>query len=137
VWETEPSAIFTTNVGGGTILRLPYGVLTTYGVVDLDYSPSGKKIAYAEGTQGGGSPIYTINAAGGGRAVAIKGFKWGAISFFYSPDGKKIAYSGWDRKRCCYIGDYEIYTISVGGGKLIQLTHNKTDDFSPSWGGSR
>jgi hypothetical protein len=40
----------------------------------------------------------------------------------------RIAYRGWDGH------DREIYTIAVGGGKPVQVTNNKTDDWSPSWG---
>jgi hypothetical protein len=41
----------------------------------------------------------------------------------------KIAYQGFDGH------DTEIYTIDRGGGGRVQLTHNSTDDSSPSWGG--
>jgi hypothetical protein len=40
----------------------------------------------------------------------------------------KIAYLVFDGH------DYEIFTIKVTGGKPFQVTHNRTDDSSPSWG---
>jgi TolB protein len=112
----ECTAIYTTNVGGGSIFRITAGLL----VLSPDYSPSGKKIAYTNSTR-----LETRNVGGGGRFVVTKG---SSSEPSYSPDGKKIAYSGWDGN------DWEIYTINAGGGGKFQLTNNTTNDTFPSWG---
>jgi hypothetical protein len=39
----------------------------------------------------------------------------------------KIAYSSWDGQ------DYEIYTINPGGGGKFKVTHNNTEDSTPSY----
>jgi hypothetical protein len=84
------------------------------------------------------NPFYA-RASGNNRAIWALGlrnpFKFAVqpgTGTNYSPSGKKIAYSGWDGK-CCRVGDWENYTINVGGGKPVQLTNNSTDDTSPSW----
>jgi TolB protein len=112
----ECTAIYTTNVGGGSIFRVIAGHL----VFSPDYSPSGKKIAYTNFNR-----LETRNVRGGGRFVVTKGSSYEPS---YSPDGKKIVFSYWDGH------DYEIYTINAGGGGRFQLTDNTTDDSSPSWG---
>jgi Tol biopolymer transport system component len=47
----------------------------------------------------------------------------------YSPNGKRIAYVRPDRA-----GDYEIYTVGVGGNDKRKVTHNTSADENPSWG---
>jgi TolB protein len=93
----------------------------------LDYSPDGKKIAYTDYRQGPGTAIYTISVRGGGKSKVA-----GGADPSYSPDGKRIAYEGWiwDRNRNYVVG-FEIYTIKVTGGKPLQLTHNKMEDWGP------
>jgi len=118
----ESAALFTVNVGGGSIQqfsgRVPYG--------DPDYSPDGRMIV---ATAHGG--IAIIKANGGGFVPgALKGLKGGVSSACFSPDGKKIAYEGWDAKG----EDWEIYTLTLGGGKPFNVTDNNINDFSPSWG---
>jgi TolB protein len=122
------NAIYAVNVGGEKIFKVTPGPGGLYAY--LDYSPSGKKIAYVRCNEANGycGGIYTINSTGGGRSVVIKGTK-GALSPSYSPDGRKIAYFG-----CYNRSDCEIYTIPAGGGKPVQLTHNSTNDLDPSWG---
>ena len=96
--------------------RAPYG--------DPDYSPDGKKIV---ATAHGGLAI--INTTGGGFVPgALKGTKGGAGPACFSPDGKKIVYSGSDGH------DGEIYTLTLGGGKPVQVTYNNTEDYDPCWG---
>ena len=129
------SDIYTTNVTGGK----PFSLTNSGGFEEGEpsYSPNGKKIAYTRGVignEGFAKPnsyeIYTINATGG-KPFQLTHNKMGAWGPSYSPDGKKIAYvARADRK-----SDYEIYTINAGGGGgRVQVTHNRTDDSSPSWG---
>ncbi len=83
-----------------------------------DYSPNGKRIAFA-GTGENALHIYTIGAHGGGKSKVTEGHYPS-----YSPDGKKIAYSrGSDRNSA-------IYTIDVGGGGKSRVTEGS----NPIWG---
>jgi Tol biopolymer transport system component len=45
----------------------------------------------------------------------------------FSPDGKRIAYEGYA------VQDSEIFTISAGGGRRVNVTRDDTLYFNPSW----
>jgi Tol biopolymer transport system component len=120
---TEGTRLYTISVGEGRRARVSPGPWD-YALSSFDYSPNGKKIAYIVHGQ-----IETINSTGGGRSVVLPFERKDMSSLSYSPDGRRIAYSDYDGKE-----DWELYTIPAGGGKPVQLTHNSTDDFSPSWG---
>ena len=117
-YDGQDFEIYTINVGGGGKTQV-----TNNNTHDFwpAYSPDGKKIAYS-----GDNGIYTINADGsGGESKVTEG-----AAPSYSPDGERIAYSGLDPVG----GDYEIYTINVGGGGKFQLTYNDiSDDFEPDY----
>jgi TolB protein len=51
----------------------------------------------------------------------------GSLMPAWSPDGRWIAFES-DRD-----GDFEIYLMDATGGRLRQLTHNRTEDHLPSW----
>ena len=54
---------------------------------------------------------------------------WGDQEYgAWSPDGSSIAYA--DNSD----GDYEIWTIPVGGGAGVKLTDNSSTDWMPDWG---
>jgi TolB protein len=80
------------------------------------YSPDGEKIAYSchEGNDpeiSNDSEICTINATGGTPFQVTNNTIKDDFSPDYSPNGTKIAYVSPD-----VFGNYEIYTINVGGG---------------------
>jgi len=98
------------------------------------------KIAYvAWGFTSAAAEIYTINPGRGGKTQITHSYNATEFSPSYSPNGKKIAYTApegvdWDGS------DSEIYTINAGGGGKIQLrggkiqlTHNNTEDYDPSY----
>jgi len=119
----ESAALFTVNVGGGGLRRFGRG-----GVGGVpDFSPDGKMLIICC-VHGGMSMINP--ATGRPMRAFAKGFNFPVSSAAFSPDSKKLVYSGWDAKG----KDDEIYTIPVVGGKPVQLTHNNTGEFSPSWG---
>ena len=59
-------------------------------------------------------------------AVALSAVSENAEATFPGKNGR-IAYSGYDGN------DYEIYTVNSRGGDKFQVTHNNTDDYSPSY----
>ncbi len=83
-----------------------------------DYSPNGKRIAFA-GNGENTTHIYTISAHGGGKSKVTEGHYPS-----YSPDGKKIAYSRGPQHNS------SIYTIDVGGGGKSKVTEGS----NPAWG---
>jgi TolB protein len=103
-WTYAIPEIYTIGVNGKNRVQLTHN--STYDYYP-DYSPNGRRIAYA-GTGERSLSIYTIRAHGGGKTkVAEEGF-----DSSYSPDGKKIAYSTGKK----------IYTINVGGGGKSKVT---------------
>jgi Tol biopolymer transport system component len=88
------------------------------------------KIAYVTLTAPRGEEIYTINPDGSGKFRVTNTKNTDEERPGYSPDGKKIAYvRGGNQK-----SDSGIYTNNAGGGGRVQVTHDRTDDFWPSWG---
>src|SRR5829696_8169933 len=83
---------------------------TTAGGYSIDYSPTGKHIAYA-GWDGHDMEIYTIGVNGKNRVRLTNNATNDGFPD-YSPNGKKIA--AWSEK-----GQY-IYTISVHGGVSLK-----------------
>ncbi len=97
---------------------------------DHGLSPNGRMLAVSENIKGRGSVIFTLDADGGvtTRVTDEPGAYWHG----WSPDGARLAFCG---KRS---GQFDIYTIAVGGGAEQQLTgitgyegHNDGPDYSP------
>ena len=55
----------------------------------------------------------------------------------WSPDGRRIAFADSPGSGSVIEGDTDIYTVSVDGSEIIQLTDNVHQDHSPSWGVAR
>ena len=112
------------------------------------YSPSGKRIAYADlALNEPGPHIYSVKAGGGDKTLVARN---GGVPS-YSPDGKRIAYECYGRPPRI---DTDICTISVRpehklpkfipekplGNTLhdvlhdkVHVTNNDTDDFNPDY----
>src|SRR5829696_5287066 len=113
-WTYAAPEIYTIGVNGKNRVRLTHN--STYDYYP-DYSPNGRRIAYA-GTGERSLNIYTIRAHGGGKTKVAEGF-----DSSYSPDGKKIAYSTGKK----------IYTSNVGGGSKSKVTEG-SDLANLVWG---
>jgi TolB protein len=113
-WTYPIPEIYTIGVNGKNRVLITHN--STYDYYP-DYSPDGRRIAYA-GTGERSLNIYTIRAHGGGRTKVAEGF-----DSSYSPDGKKIAYSTGKK----------IYTSNVGGGGKSKVTQG-SDLSNLAWG---
>jgi Tol biopolymer transport system component len=114
--------------------QLTYGLGTD---INPSYAPSASGVAY-ESNQGGtydstsDYEIYTSDVNGTGPINQVTDNTVDDRDPSYSPDGDHIAYEGYDGN------DYEIYTISVSGGRPtgerpFQVTDNTVDDRDPSY----
>ncbi|HYM12989.1 MAG TPA: protein kinase [Bryobacterales bacterium] len=90
------------------------------------FSPDGKRIAFASGRSGAGE-IWVCNA-NGSNAVQLTSYRGLTVgSPWWSPDGKRIAY---DARPA---GSAEIFVMNADGGPARQLTHEPSEDIVPSW----
>lgn len=93
---------------------------------DHGVSPDGTQLVISDQSQGDRkSRIYTLPIAGGAPKLVTPN----APSYWHgwSPDGKTLAYCA-DRN-----GEYDIYTIPVGGGAETRLTTAKGLDDGPEY----
>jgi WD40 repeat protein len=91
----------------------------------LDWSPDGKKIAFAARTRGQ-YEIYVMNADGT-RVQRLMENPARDINPSSSLDGERIAFDS-DRD-----GQSEIYIMSIDGSGVQRLTDNTTADTHPDW----
>jgi Tol biopolymer transport system component len=92
------------------------------------FSPDGKRIAFASGRSGrsGGYEVWVCGSDGSG-AVQLTSLGAEAGTPRWSPDGERIAFdSNVD-------GQWEVYVISADGGRPQRLTSKPSLDAAPSW----
>ena len=122
---------------GPIVGSIPAAIETTGATVinnDHGFSPDGTKIAFSDGTQPGGSRIYTVPVTGGKtqRLTADAPSYWHG----WSPDGQTIAFTaGRDNAHADphANGDYDIYIIPAAGGAEKRLTTAKGLDDGPEY----
>ncbi len=119
----NPSEIYTINADGSGLTRL-----TDNSAGDWlpDWSPDGRKIAFAS-NRDGGNEIYAMNADGSGVARLTNTSGGGSGSPSWSPDGRKIAFVS-DRN-----GSSEIYVMDADGSNIARVTNNSINEGKPSW----
>lgn len=121
--------------GGGRLYRVPAtggtpeAIDTGFAVRcnnDHGVSPDGTELAISDQSQGDRkSRIYTLPVAGGAPRLVTPN----APSYWHgwSPDGKTLAFCG-ERE-----GEFDIYTVPVGGGAETRLTTAKGLDDGPEY----
>ncbi len=122
---------------GPIVGSVPAAIETTGANVinnDHGFSPDGTKIAFSDGTQPGGSRVYTVPVTGGKpqRLTADAPSYWHG----WSPDGQTIAFTaGRDNAHADphANGDYDIYIIPAAGGAEKRLTTAKGLDDGPEY----
>jgi Tol biopolymer transport system component len=90
-----------------------------------DYSPDGKRIAFAS-FRSGFSEIWTCESEGK-QLVQLTNLRRFSGTPRWSPDGKRIAFDHRPED------DSEIYVIDENGGIPRRLTNDKSEDQVPSW----
>jgi Tol biopolymer transport system component len=148
-WSPDGSQIvyggfYTVNANGGPITRLfDPAVLGDYpggGYPPFSWSPDGSNIAfwnnfYHEENPTGDGEIFTVTPDG----TSITRLTDNAAEDRdpdHSPDGTRIALSS-NRTTGAGVdnptGDYEIFTVGLGGAGLTQVTHNTSPDHHPAY----
>ena len=92
---------------------------------DHGLSPDGRRVAFSDSTEPGGSRIYTMPLGGG----TPKQITQDAPSYWHSwsPDGRTLAFTG-ERSSA-----FDIYTVPAKGGAPKQLTHNAGFNDGPDY----
>jgi len=90
------------------------------------YSPDGKKIAFAT-DRSGSQEIWICNSEGADliRLTYFGGPRVGSPR--WSPDGRQIAFD------CTAEGPRDIYIVSADGGPARRFTSENSDEVRPSW----
>lgn len=121
------------NADGGEMAHIP----TNQQLVDTEpaWSPDGSQIAFTSnidsypdyrGRQVIIFNLFVVNADGSGLLRLTEGRNLDT-SPDWSPDGTRIAYQS-NR-----VGNFEIYTLPVGGVTPKNLTNRLTDETDPAW----
>lgn len=92
---------------------------------DHGLSPDGRRIAFSDSTEAGGSRIYIMPVSGGKpeKVTADGPSYWHG----WSPDGKVLAFTG-ERN-----GEFDIYTVSAESGTPKQLTKGAAFNDGPDY----
>jgi dipeptidyl aminopeptidase/acylaminoacyl peptidase len=118
------------------IYRLPLGgsptplVESALEVAEFDaqYSPDGRRIAFASNRGVEGYEVWLADADGSNLAQLTRGPGRSQSSPRWSPDGQTIAFASQAED-----GHWDIWTIGVDGAGLRQLTRHPADEITPSW----
>jgi Tol biopolymer transport system component len=123
----EKSAdIYTVNPDGTGLTNL-----TNSGVAERmpAWSADGTKLAFvSSGRHGAGDEVYVMDADGSDVRKVTSSDCGAAYNPAWSPDGQRIAYDS-----SCHVDGRAIYSITVDGTDVDQLTSGTTQDSAPSW----
>ena len=116
------------------IYRLPPGagpvsfLASTYVDSSPQYSPDGRRVAFASGRSGDAEEIWLADADGSGatRLTRIPTRQQGSPR--WSPDGRTIAFDSRNEE-----GLTDVWTIGVDGAVLRQVTRDSANENMPSW----
>jgi len=129
-WSSDEASIaYTSTLNGISVADSdgtnPVPLAPAAGSSQPTFSFDGLSVAYVRAGLG----IYTINSDGTGGETAIAGTAPSDVDPAYSPDGSKIAFARNDG-----VGTgFDIWTVTVPGGVLHQVTNAAGNERSPSW----
>jgi Tol biopolymer transport system component len=95
---------------------------------DAQFSPDGRKIAFASDRSGRGGEVWVSNGDGTNPVQLTDGVYRGRGSPRWSPDSRWIAFDGQSED-----GHWDIFVIDAAGGQPRRLTPYPTDEHLPSW----
>jgi len=100
-----------------------------------DWSPDGKRIAFASNREEGtGFQIYLMNADGSGQKRLGDGQPGDNTHPSWSPDGTQIAFqSKRDTNFNIQDDNLDIYVMNSDASDIRQITSHPADDSQPSW----
>lgn len=96
--------------------------------LNAQYSPDGKRIAFASRRSGDRNEIWLVDADGASPTRLTRGPARFRGSPRWSPDGRTIAFDSWSDD-----GQWDIWTIGVDGSGLRQVTHDPVKAHIPSF----
>ena len=94
-----------------------------------DWSPGGRRVVYSA-FAGRYLTVVRANGRSSRRLPGMEGYNYGAS---WSPDGARLVFHHAEENRP---STFDIYTTTVRGGKIKQLTHTLKrglDSFGPEW----
>ncbi|MGA9532902.1 MAG: hypothetical protein WBR18_09320 [Anaerolineales bacterium] len=114
--------LFVVNIDGSNLTLLtPDAELS---VESYEWSPDGRRIAFAAAPPGESYNLYAVDPASGEIAQLTEDGGW---QLDWSPDGTLIAFSAFRAD------DYQIFTMNPDGSNQIQLTEPPGRSFRPRW----
>lgn len=124
IFFNKTGRIFSIPVAGGDPTQIPTDTLNRANN-DHGISPDGNTLVISDQTKSGGSRIYTLPIEGGMPKLITEL----APSYWHgwSPDGATLAYCA------SRAGEFDIYTVPVGGGVETRLTTSEGLDDGPDY----
>ncbi len=92
------------------------------------FSPDGKRIAFASSRSGGGNEIWVCNQDGTNPVQLTNGLGRHQGTPRWSPDGRWIVFDSQGED-----GHWDIYVIDAAGGQPRHMTQYPSDEHGPSW----
>jgi len=120
---SQDGVIYRLELGGSAVPLID----STSRDINAQYSPDGRRIAFASRRSGARNEIWLVDADGANPTRLTRGPGRFAGSPRWSPDGRTIAFDSRSQA-----GEWEVWTIGVDGLGVHQVTHNASAH-SPSF----